>query len=316
MLALCALLACCAPAQAGVLRLDLHPAALVRDRAVLLGDVADIEGVEPRQRAVLAALRVGTAPLAGYVEELNRAAIEGALRSSAAGFAWQPDWQGAERVLVRRSSRMVAGAELATAARRLLEGLFGRQYEQLELTQHGAVADVQVPEGVLALRGRDVAGGLRQRTTVWVDVLLDGAVYRAVTVPFDARGWRQVEVARRDLPADAQAQAADFAVTRQDVLALPAPAAAAPAEGARIRLREPVLAGQVLLQRHVVAADGIRRGDRVTLVLTSAGIRIESAAVAQEDGAVGGIVRVLPANGGEAVRARAVGPGLVAIGAY
>jgi len=316
MLAPWALLVCCALAQAGVVRLDLRAAALVQGRTVLLGDVAGIDGVEPRQRAALAALRVGTAPLAGYVEELDRATIEAALRSNAAGFAWQPEWQGAERVLVRRSSRMVDGTTLADAARRHLGALFGRQYEELELTPHGAAADVQVPEGVLALRGRDVAGGLRQRTTVWVDVLVDGAVYRSVTVPFDARGWRQVPVARHDLPADALAQRADFTVTRQDVLALAGPAAAAPAEGSRVRLREAVPAGQVLLQRQVVAADAIRRGDRVTLVLASAGMRIEAAAVAQEDGAVGGMLRVMPASGGEAVRARAVGPGLVEIGGY
>lgn len=316
MLALWALLACCTLAQGGVVRLDLQPAALVQGRAVLLGDVAGIDGVDARQREALAVLRVGTAPLAGYAEELNRAAIEAALRSSTAGFAWQPVWQGAERVLVRRSSRIVAGAELAGTARRHLESLFGRQYEELELTPHGAIADVQVPEGGLVLRARDVAGTLRQRTTVWVDVLLDGAVYRSVTVPFDVRGWRRVPVARRDLPAEGLAQAADFTVARHDVLALAGPAAALPNEGSRLRLREPVAAGQVLLGRHVVAAGAIRRGDRVTLVLATAGIRIESAAVAQEDGTAGGMLRVLPAGGGEAVSARAVGPGLVAIGEY
>jgi len=310
-MALCALWGVCALAQGA--RLELREAALVQGNAVVLADVAAIEGADVRQRQLLAAVRIGAAPLAGYAEAFSRAAIEAALRSQPGLVGMQLDWRGADQVVVRRASRLVNGAELGAAARQRIEALHGPQYEQLELTQLAGVTDVQVPEGTVVLRPREAAGALRQRTAVWIDVLVDGAVYRSVAVPFQVRAWRAVPVALRALAADSVANARDFRLARQDVLALAGVPATVPGQHEQLRLRAAVAEGAVLLREQVVPAGAVRRGDRVTLVVTGGAIRIESVAVAQEDGSAGALLRVVPAGGGEAVKARVLGPGLVAI---
>jgi flagella basal body P-ring formation protein FlgA len=301
---------CCGAACAAAV--ELHASALVRGRVVTLGDVARIDGDGAAARA-LAAARIGNAPLAGYTEEYSRAAIEMALRAQPATAALRIDWRGAERVMVRRATKVVAGAELNDVARQRIAALHGVAYERLELTPLGAPADVQVPEGDVVLRAREVPVTLRQRTAVWVDVLVDGAVYRSVTVPFQVQAWSSVLVARRALARDTQATQADFDVARRDVLGLAAAAAAVPERWSGLRLKEALDEGQVLLRTHVVPAGSVRRGDRLTLVVDEGGVRIESAAVAQDDGATGALVRVKPAGSTETVAARVVAAGVVAI---
>lgn len=291
--------------------LDLRAEALVHGNAVRLGDVAIIDA-EPDTARRLAALRVANAPLAGYADSLSRAALEAALRTQPA-FAWlAPTWAGAARVVVRRASSTVAGERLRAAAQHHLESTHGARYARLELTALGSVADVQVPEGVLALRARAVAT-LQARTAVWIDLLVDGALVRSAVVPFQARAWDAVPVARRDLAADALLAQSDVRLEQRDLLALAsAPAAAAAArEGARLGIA--VAAGDVLPARAMVPAGAVRRGDRVRLLVHDAGVRIETMAVAQEDAGAGAPVRVMPAAANVAVSARVVGQGLVAI---
>jgi len=309
-----ALLVACGAAQATPVILELRPDALVRGQAVRLGDIASIDAVPATARR-LAALQVGSAPLAGYPATLGRAALDAALAGQAGFAGLTPAWRGAERVVVRRAALQVDGAALQAVARLRLEALHGARHARLELTPLGTIPDVQAPEGALALRPRDAAVPLGARTTVWIDVLVDGALVRSVTVPFQVRAWRPVLVARRDLAAGAPLGAADLRSEERDVLALgqrAAPAVAAPSWDG-VRLAAALAEGDVLSAHHLVPAGAVRRGDRVKLLVRDAALRIETAAVVQEDGIAGARVRVLPASGSEAVAARVIGQGLVAI---
>jgi flagella basal body P-ring formation protein FlgA len=308
-----ALLLLCAAAQGAPVGLDLHPDVLVRGKAVRLGDVAAI-GALPAEAGRLAGLQVGVAPMAGYTETFSRSALEAALRSQAVFSNITLEWHGAERVVVRRAGTIIDGTALADAARHMLQSTYGARYAQLELTPVGIAADVQVPDGVVAVRAREKSTVLRQRTTVWVDVLVDGAVVRSAAVPFQVRALNTVLVARRPLPADAALAPDDFRSERLDVLALATAPAPAPVSWNGLRLMAALAEGDVLPARSVVPAGAVRRGDRVRLVVDDAALRIETAAVAQEDGIAGARVRVMPVAGGEAVVARVMGQGVVAIG--
>ncbi|WUR12447.1 flagellar basal body P-ring formation chaperone FlgA [[Empedobacter] haloabium] len=311
--ALWALWACCTLAHGATVSLDLRASALVRGKDVTLADLAVIEGADARQRQALAVTRVGAAPLAGYAEEFGRAAIEAVVLARQVGAGLTLDWRGANSVVVRRAVGLVTSSDLVNVARKSLETRFAHQYGELELTPVGAMADVQVAEGRLELRPRETGAPLRSRVMVWVDVLVDGALYRTVALPFQARAWSTVALARRALPADATVDTGDFRPARREVQALAGQPAAMPAPSQHWRLRTAVGEGEVLLREQLLAAGAVRRGDRVRLQVNAGAIRIESAAVAQEDGVAGGEVRVLPAGGEAAVKARVIGTNLVAI---
>jgi flagella basal body P-ring formation protein FlgA len=127
------------------------------------------------------------------------------------------------------------------------------------------------------------------------------------------RALNNVLVARRPLAADAPLAPDDFRSERQDVMVLAAAPAASPSSWQGLRLAGALAEGDVLPARSVVPAGAVRRGDRVRLVVDNVAVRVETSAVAQEDGIAGARVRVRPAAGGEDVAARVVGQGLVAI---
>lgn len=283
----------------------------MRDKSVRLSDVATVDSSPEAKR--LSALRVSAAPMAGYTETLSRAALESALRSQTLFSDLTFDWRGAARVVVRRTGMIVDGAALADAARRMLQSTYGARYQQLDLTPVSTVADLQVPEGLVAVHARDAGAALRQRMAVWVDVLVDGVVTRSATIPFQVRAWNPVLVAQRSLPADAMLAPADFRVERRDVLALASAPAAAPASWDGLRLTAAIGDGDVLPAQSVVPAGAVRRGDRVRLIVKDASLRIETAATVKEDGSVGARVRVMPDGSGDAVAARVLGQGVVAI---
>lgn len=302
-----------APAADQLTDLTLRPHALVHGKTVTLGDVAVVGGPAA---ARMGALPVAAAPLAGYTDSLSRSALEGALRAQP-GFAdAAPRWQGAERVLVRRAAVRVDGARIGAAARQWLEATHAAAYTRLELTALGPVPDLLAPEGALVLRPRAAPGRLLARTTVWIDVLVDGAVVRSAAVPFQANAWNPVLVARRALAAGAALVADDLHSEARDVLAMAVAPAAAPSSWQGVRLAAPLAAGEVLPARALVAADSVQRGDRVRLVTQDAALRIETAAVAQEHAVHGAPVRVLAEGASAPVSARVVGPGLVAIGEF
>jgi flagella basal body P-ring formation protein FlgA len=195
----------------------------------------------------------------------------------------------------------------------MLQSAYGTQYAQLDLTPVGMAADIQVPDGAVAVRARDASTVLHRRTVVWVDVLVDGTVVRSAAVPFQVRALNNVLVARRPLAADAPLAPDDFRSERQDVMVLAAAPAASPSSWQGLRLAGALAEGDVLPARSVVPAGAVRRGDRVRLVVDNVAVRVETSAVAQEDGIAGARVRVRPAAGGEDVAARVVGQGLVAI---
>jgi flagella basal body P-ring formation protein FlgA len=57
----------------------------------------------------------------------------------------------------------------------------------------------------------------------------------------------------------------------------------------------------------------VRRGDRVTVVVRSPGVRVEVAGIAQQGGAVGARVAVLPACGSKLIQALVTGAGIVEV---
>jgi flagella basal body P-ring formation protein FlgA len=293
--------------------MELLANALVHGKTVTLGDVVRIEGVDPAALKILSALRIGAAPLAGYLEQFSRAEVEAALHAQPATVSVTPEWRGAERVRVSRASTLVSGDALTAAASAYLTRIYGTRYEQMELTTIAQAPDLQLPEGAWSMRPRAAAAVLHQHSTVWMDVLVDGAVYRSVAVSFQVQAWKTVLVAHRAMEEGASLSFVDFELVRRDVASLPEVPAATPDDWRGLRLRGRAREGEVLMKHQVVAADAVRRGDRLTLLLSDRLVQIEIAAVAQEDGDAGAMVRVKPLKGGETMIARVIGAGKVII---
>jgi flagella basal body P-ring formation protein FlgA len=310
--AVCALVpaaACAAAPAPRTLAVELRADVQVAGGAVALGDVALLDANDPGA-ARLAAVRLGTTPRVGYVERFTRAQIAQAVRrqSDVAAIAWS----GAESVVVRGQSHEVGADALASAAIDAVRAEFGVANPGLEVRLAAQPAPLEVPNGRLELRARRVSGTvLAKRMAQWVDVLVDGAVYRSAVVQLAVSQQRRVYVARRALEQGAWAGPADFTVSDANAAGLAAVAVGPALEP--FRLRAALKEGQVLAAGAMLNEGKILRGDSVRIIVRNGQIGIEAGAVALAEAGPGQQLAVRPNGGGDPLTGRVSQAGTVII---
>lgn len=307
-LSMLAALACCA-AHAAPLPLQLKAEALVAGPRIALADVVQADGTLP-------ALDLGAAPLPGYSARLARAELERTLR--ARGLQGQFTVAGADAVRIERRAQAADSAALAAAAQQQLRS----QLEQgaaggarIELRLDGAAPEVQLPQGRVEFHPQPLAAGLapRSRMQVTVDIAVDGAYQRSVSVPFRVNAWAPALVATRALPSGAAPACDSLALQQVDIATLDS--APAGTECARLqgRLKRALPAGMPLAAAWLQRPAAVAQGDNIALRLLQGAIELESRAVALSDGEVGQRIDVRPTASQQAVRAEIIAPGLARI---
>jgi flagella basal body P-ring formation protein FlgA len=289
---------------------ELRANALVDHARIALADVALIHASKD-QAAKLGSVELGRAPRIGYVERLSRSQVEQAIRRTI-GDAGPLEWRGAAAVAVRTKSQNVAAPALAQAAIMALQPQVGVTGAQVNLTLAARLNDVEVPLGQLELRPRAqpimVRGG---RAPVWIDLVVDGEVYRSVMVQLAVAAHRPAYVAKHAIEAGAHAGADDFAVADADLADADALSTDQPL--APFRAARTIRTGQALSPGAMLASDKVMRGDQVRLVVHAGQIGIETAAIAMADAGPGQLVRVRPSGSQDIVTGRLSPSGTVTI---
>lgn len=307
--ALLAAAACAAP-----VKIELREEVLLSGARMLLSDVASVDAGDAALSQAIGALPLGSAPMAGYVDRRSRVELEVALRGQLFAPGQRIEWQGARSVTIRRESRTLDPALPLAEAVRHVTALFGPRHAALELTLATPLAPMTLPPGVVQYKARALERQpLRARMPVWVDVLLDGVVYRSVVVTLAVVAREEVYVARRALGEGATLQSDDVMLATENVAGLSDEAVKRDALTGSPRLRAALAQGQVLTARQVAPSGTVLRGDRVTLEVRHQGLLLEVSAVAQGDAQVGQVVQVKMQQGSEPVSATVVAPGLVRI---
>lgn len=306
--ALLLLLAVAVGAGAAPLALTLRADALVAHGRITLADVAGV----PAQEAALAGLELAAAPRVGYVERLSRAHIEQLLARRAG--VTQVAWDGAASVAVRVRTQALAPDQLLAAARAAVQAEFAGRHAGLTAEPAAMPAPLELPLGAYRIVARPLsAQPLAARVAVWLDVEVDGAVYRSVVVPLKLSARQPVYVARRALAAGALVAPQDLDVRDMDIAALDGVPVKPQASLTPVCLRQAVAPGQVLTEAALPRPGMIYKGDQVRLIMRSGAIGIEADAVALADAAPGQRVAVRSASSREAVTGRASAAGAVLI---
>ncbi len=289
--------------------LELRANALVDHARIALADVATIQG---DAASTLAHIELAQSPRVGYVERLTRAQIEQAIRRHAGGTQAALVWSGATAVAVRTQAQTVKADDLAEAAMAAIRQEFAGARRDLTLKLAGPVSDVEVPGGAVQLRARALrTPALAPHVALWLDVLVDGAVYRSVVVPMSAQVQQPAYVALHAMEQGAWAGPQDFAIKPADVTGTVALSTDAPL--ARFRVLQALKPGQVLGAAALAGGNMILRGDQVKLLIRSGQIGIETSAIAMADAGPGQTLAVRPSGGNEVVSGRVTQSGSVTI---
>jgi flagella basal body P-ring formation protein FlgA len=287
-----------AEACAGVVRVALHPHAVVTGPQVLLGEVAALDGAAA-DVASLSRLPVAASPRAGIVRHLRVEEVDAALRRVRKESGVQLG--GAAETSVTAAVRTIEGSELADQALAALRQL--PEAAGMSLEPGGPVASLEVPAREFSLRARQIdAATLAPRMTVWVDVLVDGRVYRSAQVPVAVTDERTVLVALADMAAGDELVAARFETVRRNVAGARAAPLAAGKLQAGLRLARRLRAGEVLGQDCLALADAVMAGDRVRVLSRESGLLIEMVGTVVHGGVPGQAVDVRVAHSGQALK--------------
>jgi flagella basal body P-ring formation protein FlgA len=263
------------------------------DRAqVELGDVAQLEGAADA-RAALEHVVIGRAPRVGYVQRFTPAMLAAAIRK--AGVQADIAWQGSPMVQVAATAQQVPGADITRAVMAALSAT--DPHGDFEFHIVHAPAAVEVPARAYSLRVRPLDGkAFAPHIGVWVDVVVDGDVYRSVQVPVDVAQERAVLVAHADLRAGVAVGLDQFETARRNVVGAGQHVLDRLPDGARVRLARPMRAGDVLTADRLMAGDAVVSGDHVRVVARAGAAAVETDGVVVRGGASGQVVDVLTAH--------------------
>jgi flagella basal body P-ring formation protein FlgA len=304
----------CDPCAAG-LSVELRPRAILQHAdEIAVRDIASVESEDKALREGVERLKVGTVPGALSAGFILRSQVERRIGIAYPETLGHISWSGPERVELRVAGIQVSGAEIDAAARGFLDESLRGRHESTKLEVVSPAHPVAVPQGVVTLNTRACGKEApSRRMCVWVDVLANDTVFRAIPVWFKVEAYRRVMVAKAVIAAGTAYDAGLFAPELRDAAALPGPALALEDDSRQLRLKRAFRPGDVALRSDLEPIPFVARNQDLTVKIVTGAILIEAPGVALSDGRLGSVIRVQNPSSKEIYRARVVDQGVVSI---
>ena len=285
LIALLALLFAAPSAHADIV--TLRPEAYVKGPAILLGDIADIEG---EQAVALGGIEVGSAAQPGTARRFNTALL--ASRVKSAGFDPQAiEFKGAATVSATTMSNEVSRSMLADSLRDHILANMPWRPEDAEVDVPQPYDDVVLPEGNIEIEWRTApqyrfvgAGGFRG------DIKVDGKLERSVNLRANINAYAEVLMAKAEIPRGTAFRPEDFEVRKELLTG---------ANADRVKEIEPLIGriakksifpGQPVKNGDFEAPQIIKRNQLINVETRAGALLIQSQAVAMNDARVGDVL--------------------------
>jgi flagellar basal body P-ring formation protein FlgA len=313
-----ALIPAVASADPSILRIEMRGQVDAPSRQLTLGDISFASSADLQLLRQALSMPVGRPPRPGETMVLDSARLEYWLRSRLGLSAEQMRWSGPDSTVLTTAVQTLSGDRVTTVAQKgLAEHLArvtteaGLPPARIELQPLGEQRDVLVPSGGVDIVMRPL-GNARpsKRMLVWVDVVSNGVLVKAVPVRFDVDVFAKAPVAEKAMVAGSVIGTEGVEWREVNVSGL-TPSAFLRAKDEKARLRHAVSQGELITDRHVTPVPAVSRGDMARLVSQNGLVSVDSKVQVLQDGRVGDVVKARLANATGAVAVRVVAPGLL-----
>ncbi len=196
--------------NSALIRISIPEEVSISTPWITLGDIAVIEGISGEKLAELQAINLGKALLPGYSLEIPRQQIELILQGQGLdGKDFKLDIP--ERVLVRTTSRRLAGEQLINKAKEYLIGLIDYPTERIVIRARFIPPEIILPDRDYDLRF-EISGGTKLRGAVSLQalIIIDELVYQKVFLGFEILVKHQVYIAKRPIKIGEKLVQVDF----------------------------------------------------------------------------------------------------------
>jgi flagella basal body P-ring formation protein FlgA len=286
-------------------RVTVERTATVNAPVVRLGDVAALEGTA----RAFADVDLGPAPDPGATRRLAGTAI---LRKLAdAGLdGGTTRYQIPATVVVSRAAQEIGADELARAIEDHASEVLASGERVRAVDVAGAV---RIPPGAYDTRLTQLGPGRGAARRFELAVVQDGATVATVPARVDVEAFGPVVIARRQIARGDAIGADDVTIEERDVTALGATILRDPRDVIGKEAHVAIAPGAPLTTQAVASPVLVRRGDVVTVVVETAGMRLSLPGDALDTGAAGNRVRAVNRRSRQEIAGHVVDRGTILV---
>ncbi|MAG56268.1 MAG: flagella basal body P-ring formation protein FlgA [Planctomycetes bacterium] len=290
-------------------RATLNPRVEIRGLDLRLGDIAEIEGVDPTAVARARLLRLGGAPVPGRTRLLGRASITKLIeRRAKDGLTVR--LAGASSVQITPATITLSANEVGTLARRWIFGALGWRGDGARIAVSSQLTALDVPAGRWSTRFEVVPEQRSPRLVglikLRVRAIVDGHPSVSIPVNLVIRRHQDVLIVTRRVGRDRPVTQAQVRVERRLADGTSSDALHAIGELRGLRARRMLAPGTVLTMRDLRAPPVVVKGDPVTVRIVSGGLAVTGQGFALENGAPGEVIPVRTGKRRRIARARVI----------
>lgn len=302
-------------AQAARGRIDVRIQQAVRVDAdrMTLGAIARIDAGDPGLAATLGALDVGRSPQPGQRRQLGRPSL--LLRLKQAGLdERQIRFSGAPSVVVTRDTVTLTQARIAQAASDWVMAHQPYDPDRVRVIGVQTAGDMDLPSGNVTYRVEppETMDFLRP-VSLSMEFSVDGKPVKRTRATVNLAIMAPVVVSRKPLARYQIVAEPDVDVELRDLTTLSGPVFGNPAEVVGQRMRRSIGSHVVLREDLVELPPVVRRGDVVTIVAESGGLRATTLGKVRGVGRRGERIGVVNLGSGKTVHARVIDARTVAV---
>ncbi len=266
--------------------LQLKEEVFIKGPKVFLGDLVEVEESPLSER--LANVEISAAARPGDSRNLHASMVEARLRNA-----------GMDSVSITGSPRVRATTMHIDISREMLVASL-QDHIEMEMPWDPAITEVDItrpasdivaPEGDMEIRWRSNpeyrysgSGAFRG------DVLIDGALYRSVTMRANVESYQEIVVAATDIPRGRPVMPAHLELQMMAISKAPSGAFTRIEEAVGQLARKTIFPGQPVTSRSVEAKRVVRRNQMVPVEITNGSIHIQHRARAMMDGRAGDLI--------------------------
>jgi len=276
--------------------LDFHPSAEVKNSYVLLGEIADIQGVSSEQLEKVRSIKIIRAPMPGRTIKLGLSLIRTRLRL--AGLA--PDnlnIKAPRNIFVTTKSTKVSGKELAKTAQKHLMQHFAQTGWKIEAKVRQTPSNLILRNGKLDLKPHILrhveSSGL---VPVKIEVYVDEKRVKVVNVHFELSATAEVVVARNNIAAFKPIEKTQVKLTKKKIKGLANNILTNVDAVSGMRSKRLLRTGAILTKDMLEPIPTISRGDVISIFVEFGNVTVKAQGKALQDGRIGDNIKVVNVN--------------------
>jgi flagella basal body P-ring formation protein FlgA len=304
-LVLVLLAAATAAGGAGLISLRVYDQVEIEADQILLGKIARIDGDDARLVRELEAVVIGRSPLPGKSRSLDSATILLRLKQSGIDLA-RIEMQVPPEIQVSRGAIEVGRERIEQIVKAFIQQQFAGKGQTVQIKEIRGAEPVWLPKGSLSYQvaaPRNTASGSLPLT---VTLKVNDDFEKRVMVTAVVEVLVNAVVTTRSLGRFKPIEESDVEVRPVDVSGLPSDYIAEPEAVLGKRTRRLLDANTVLRPDLVESQPIVKRGDRVRIILESAGMRITAVGEVKQKGCLGERIPVVNLDSNKVIQARVV----------